>query len=221
MIAIARPARWPPSSRGRRSPTIPTAKAAYYPRLDPRPRCFPTTSPRARAIPAAPPWTLRSWRSTPHPCRRPRTLKPQPPARPSKGSAAPDGSLAMGTSFDCFDVKANTAALGLSKEERENRAVLVEAMQAHGFKNYAKEWWHFTLETEPYPGTIFDFPRILLNRARANRAPEISGGRDGRRPGLTRFRRVIRRGRRARAARGAPGPRRSRSRSAAHRDASG
>ena len=83
--------------------------------------------------------------------------KPRPCTAPQKGQA-PDGSLAMGTSFDCFDVKANTAAFGLSEEERENRDVLVEAMQAHGFKNYPKEWWHFTLEPEPYPGTIFDFP---------------------------------------------------------------
>jgi D-alanyl-D-alanine dipeptidase len=80
-----------------------------------------------------------------------------PCTAPQKGHA-PDGSLAMGTSFDCFDAKANTAALGLSKAERENRALLVEAMQAHGFKNYPKEWWHFTLEPEPYPDTIFDFP---------------------------------------------------------------
>ena len=64
----------------------------------------------------------------------------------------------MGTSFDCFDVKANTAALGLSQEERANRDALVEAMQAHGFANYPKEWWHFTLSPEPYPETIFDFP---------------------------------------------------------------
>ena len=83
--------------------------------------------------------------------------KPRPCTVPQKGKA-PDGSLAMGTSFDCFDVKANTAALGLSKEERANRDVLVEAMQAHGFKNYPKEWWHFTLEPEPYPDTFFDFP---------------------------------------------------------------
>ena len=83
--------------------------------------------------------------------------KPTPCTAPQK-SEAPDGSLAMGTSFDCFDVKANTAALGLTKEERENRGVLVEAMQVHGFKNYPKEWWHFTLQPEPYPNTIFDFP---------------------------------------------------------------
>jgi D-alanyl-D-alanine dipeptidase len=48
--------------------------------------------------------------------------------------------------------------LGLSKEEGANRDALVEIMQAHGFNNYPKEWWHFTLEPEPYPDTIFDFP---------------------------------------------------------------
>lgn len=71
---------------------------------------------------------------------------------------APDGSLAMGTSFDCFDVKANTAAPGLSKEEQDNRATLLEAMAARGFKNYPFEWWHYTLDPEPHPDTIFDFP---------------------------------------------------------------
>jgi D-alanyl-D-alanine dipeptidase len=83
--------------------------------------------------------------------------KPRACTAPQKGHA-PDGSLAMGTSFDCFDVKANTAAAGLTAEEQKNRALLVEAMQAHGFKNYPKEWWHFTLDPEPYPDTYFDFP---------------------------------------------------------------
>jgi D-alanyl-D-alanine dipeptidase len=75
-----------------------------------------------------------------------------------QGDLAPDGSEAMGTTFDCFDVKANTAAAGLTEVERKNRAVLVEAMRARGFNNYAKEWWHFTLSPEPYPDTFFDFP---------------------------------------------------------------
>jgi D-alanyl-D-alanine dipeptidase len=64
----------------------------------------------------------------------------------------------MGTSFDCFDLKSHTIVPGLTEEERKDRALLVEAMQAHGFKNYPKEWWHFTLEPEPHPDTIFDFP---------------------------------------------------------------
>ena len=64
----------------------------------------------------------------------------------------------MGTSFDCFDEKANTAASGLTDAERKNRDLLVDVMRRHGFENYDKEWWHFTLKGEPYPDTIFDFP---------------------------------------------------------------
>jgi zinc D-Ala-D-Ala dipeptidase len=85
--------------------------------------------------------------------------KPRPCTAPQAGHA-PDGSLPMGTSFDCFDLKSHTIVPGLSEEERKNRAVLLDAMQAHGFKNYPKEWWHFTLEPEPYPDTIFDFPIV-------------------------------------------------------------
>jgi D-alanyl-D-alanine dipeptidase len=69
-----------------------------------------------------------------------------------------DTSIDMGTGFDCFDVKANTAFPGLSTEQQQNRDMLVDAMARHGFKNYEKEWWHYTLENEPYPDTVFDFP---------------------------------------------------------------
>ena len=27
-----------------------------------------------------------------------------------------------------------------------------------GFASPAEEWWHFTLQDEPYPDTYFDFP---------------------------------------------------------------
>jgi D-alanyl-D-alanine dipeptidase len=73
-------------------------------------------------------------------------------------TAAPDGSLAMGTTFDCFDVKANTNTSGLTPHEIENRQTLLEAMQTHSFKNYPLEWWHFTFEPEPHPNTYFGFP---------------------------------------------------------------
>ena len=36
--------------------------------------------------------------------------------------------------------------------------ILRDAMLAHGFKPLAEEWWHFTLEDEPYPNTYFTFP---------------------------------------------------------------
>jgi D-alanyl-D-alanine dipeptidase len=31
-------------------------------------------------------------------------------------------------------------------------------MTSNGFAPYAEEWWHFTLENEPYPNTYFSFP---------------------------------------------------------------
>jgi D-alanyl-D-alanine dipeptidase len=71
---------------------------------------------------------------------------------------APDGSLAMGTTFDCFDKKANTQASGLTSEEVKNRDLLRDAMKARGFADYPFEWWHFTFQPEPYPDTFFDFP---------------------------------------------------------------
>lgn len=41
------------------------------------------------------------------------------------------------------------------------RTYLKEKMEKHGFKNYAEEWWHFTLKNEPYTATnensYFDF----------------------------------------------------------------
>lgn len=80
------------------------------------------------------------------------------PCTAPQGGHSPDTSLDMGTAFDCFDVEANTEAAGLTQQERNNRRMLVEVMSRHGFKNYEKEWWHFTLEDEPFPDTIFDFP---------------------------------------------------------------
>jgi D-alanyl-D-alanine dipeptidase len=58
-----------------------------------------------------------------------------------------DGSLSMGTTFDCFDAKANTASPLATPAERENRALLLSIVEGAGFKNYAAEWWHFL-----YPG---------------------------------------------------------------------
>lgn len=70
---------------------------------------------------------------------------------------APDGSLDMGTTFDCFDDLAHTDDPRVSPAARQNRALLRSAMERRGFVNYPKEWWHFTLANEPYPSTSFDF----------------------------------------------------------------
>ena len=57
---------------------------------------------------------------------------------------APDNSVDMGTGFDCFDALSHTDALGITRAQRGWRQRLVEAMMGQGFRNYHKEWWHFT-----------------------------------------------------------------------------
>ncbi|TIU94402.1 MAG: D-alanyl-D-alanine dipeptidase, partial [Mesorhizobium sp.] len=78
---------------------------------------------------------------------------------PKPACGAPDAdTLDFGTGFDCFDPMSETAHRPLAGEATANRKRLVEAMRAGGFRNYAREWWHFTLENEPFPKQRFDFP---------------------------------------------------------------
>lgn len=51
---------------------------------------------------------------------------------------APEGSVDMGTGYDCSDVKAHTAAQNLTPEQRRWRNELVAVMARQGFVNYAK-----------------------------------------------------------------------------------
>jgi zinc D-Ala-D-Ala dipeptidase len=69
-----------------------------------------------------------------------------------------DGSLDMGTGYDCFDPRAHVMASGQTSQQRANRMLLATLMEQVGFAGYANEWWHFTLRNEPYPNTYFDFP---------------------------------------------------------------
>ena len=66
--------------------------------------------------------------------------------------------LDMGTAYDCLSPVAATASTAVSREARANRQRLKAAMERRGFRNYSKEWWHFTLRGEPHPQTFFDFP---------------------------------------------------------------
>jgi D-alanyl-D-alanine dipeptidase len=71
-------------------------------------------------------------------------------------SRAPEGSLDMGTGYDCSDRKSHTAASSITPAQRRSRNLLVAAMARQGFVNYSKEWWHFSL-----PGmgrAAYDFP---------------------------------------------------------------
>jgi zinc D-Ala-D-Ala dipeptidase len=68
-----------------------------------------------------------------------------------------DNSIDMGTGFDCFDGLSHTANINIGHQQKINRLLLKSLMEKHGFRNYDKEWWHFTLKNEPYPDTYFDF----------------------------------------------------------------
>ncbi len=52
----------------------------------------------------------------------------------------------FGTPFDLFDEMSGAYNPSIGETARRNRAELVALMQRHGFVNFEKEWWHFTLE---------------------------------------------------------------------------
>lgn len=67
--------------------------------------------------------------------------------------------LDMGGPFDYFGELSHPGHTeGLTREQIDNRMLLRNAMLARGFRPLSTEWWHFTLEKEPYPDTCFDFP---------------------------------------------------------------
>lgn len=65
----------------------------------------------------------------------------------------------MGGGFDYFgELSHPDYTATLTQEQIDNRMILREAMVNNGFRPLPEEWWHFTLENEPYPDTYFDFP---------------------------------------------------------------
>lgn len=64
----------------------------------------------------------------------------------------------MGSPFDLFSEASHPDYRGITDEQFENRMLLQSAMVRGGFKPLECEWWHFTLENEPYPNTYFEFP---------------------------------------------------------------
>ena len=69
---------------------------------------------------------------------------------------APEGSVDMGTGYDCSDLKAHTTAKSITPAQRRWRKLLLEVMAGQGFVNYGKEWWHFSLPG--VGGVAYDFP---------------------------------------------------------------
>jgi D-alanyl-D-alanine dipeptidase len=69
---------------------------------------------------------------------------------------APEGSVDMGTGYDCSDVKGHTASAAITAAQRRWRNQLVAVMARQGFVNYSKEWWHFSMPQAG--GPAYDFP---------------------------------------------------------------
>ena len=66
--------------------------------------------------------------------------------------------LEMGTPFDFFGPESWPDYRQLAAPVRANRALLQQVMLRSGFRPLEQEWWHFTLEQEPWPDRYFDFP---------------------------------------------------------------
>ncbi|MBR3739227.1 MAG: M15 family metallopeptidase [Clostridia bacterium] len=72
----------------------------------------------------------------------------------------------MGGPFDYFGERSYSDFQGVTAEQLLNRMLLRDAMKTHGFRPLAEEWWHFTLQNEPYPDTYFTFPVSLKSLER-------------------------------------------------------
>jgi D-alanyl-D-alanine dipeptidase len=66
--------------------------------------------------------------------------------------------LDMGSPYDFFGKASWIENKDITPQQRANRMLLQSVMIKHGFRNYPKEWWHFTLHEEPFHETYFDFP---------------------------------------------------------------
>lgn len=75
-----------------------------------------------------------------------------------QAARTPDNSLDFGTAFDCFSPVSHPSYAAIPPQAKANRLLLQLLMTDAGFAPLGTEWWHFTLKSEPYPDTYFDFP---------------------------------------------------------------
>lgn len=73
----------------------------------------------------------------------------------SGGSAGQE--VDMGTEWDFFGPESWPSYKGVPDSCFQMRQYLQAVMIKHGFSPLREEWWHFTLNDEPFPETYFDF----------------------------------------------------------------
>lgn len=66
-------------------------------------------------------------------------------------------ALDMGTPFDYLDPLSHPDNRNITKEQFQNRMLLRSLMIKFGFRPIKTEWWHFTLQNEPYKNIYFNF----------------------------------------------------------------
>lgn len=66
-------------------------------------------------------------------------------------------ALDMGSTYDFFGAISHPFSNKINAKQKENRMLLRNIMLKHNFRPYENEWWHFTLNKEPFPSTYFNF----------------------------------------------------------------
>jgi D-alanyl-D-alanine dipeptidase len=69
-----------------------------------------------------------------------------------------ESTLDMGTAYDCFSTRSATDSGQISAAAHANRERLRSALERAGFRNYAREWWHFEYVAGSPPAAAHDFP---------------------------------------------------------------
>lgn len=69
--------------------------------------------------------------------------------------------LDMGSPWDYFGEISHHNSPLINSAQTANREKLRQLMINSGFKPYANEWWHYTLDKEPFPDTYFNFDNSL------------------------------------------------------------
>lgn len=68
-----------------------------------------------------------------------------------------DGTIDMGTGYDCLDALSATDHPAIRGDARKNRKLLADEMIKAGFRPYRKEWWHFDFNAKQTSKNSYDF----------------------------------------------------------------
>ncbi len=72
--------------------------------------------------------------------------------------------LSMPSGYDEFSERAHRNYTGGTQEERNNRQILQEAMEAEGFGGITTEWWHFDFKNaKDFPVLDLPFAQVEKN----------------------------------------------------------